>query len=53
MFGHLLYIHEVLKLGFELFDGGVTQRLMLMCVDLVHCLSCVIYVRVCSRSELM
>jgi hypothetical protein len=39
MLGHLIYIQKVLKLGLEIFDGGVAQSLMLMCVDLFHCLN--------------
>jgi len=51
MLGHLLYVQEVLKLELESFDGGGTQSLMLMCVDLFHCLHYVGYVMSCSHSE--
>jgi hypothetical protein len=51
MLGHLQYVQEVLKLGLEPFDGGGTQSLMLMCVDLFHCLTYVSYIMLCSHSE--
>jgi len=39
MLGHLIHIQDVLKLGLEIFYGCVAQSLMLMCVDLFHCLN--------------
>jgi hypothetical protein len=52
--GHLLYIGEVLKVGLNLFDGGVFQRLMLICVGFfifLVMLGMVCYVPIQNGSE--